>query len=204
MASSSYVAFHYYHSLFLFSSSYGIDVCKQLLFYQNPSWVTLLSNLDGNDVQILFIPCFTFNLLLILISSFAKEVMFSAALVFVFLSVCLLTTLLKKLWADCNAILWRGLGWYKEHVIRFWLRSRSPCWLLNWKSSNYPTSHERIAMKIYGGVWGGKRNKWLDFGSNMDYHADFPIGNPGISQQIMSGFWWHSQDSSAMIQRIIN
>ena len=93
-------------------------------------------------------------------------------------------------------------------------------------------------MKSYGGVRGGKRNKWLDsvrvyvvyrgegnavfnatpnhfllnkiclikwldkwFGSNLDHHhADCLIGSPAITQQIMSGFWWHFQDSSAMIQ----
>ena len=34
-------------------------------------------------------------------------------------------------------------------------------------------------MKLYGGVWGGKRNKWLDFGSDLD---DFP--DSGIFKRI--------------------
>ena len=58
--------------------------------------------------------------------------------------------------------------------------------------------------EIYGGVSGGERNKWLDFGSDSDHHADCPIGNLAITQQIMSGFWWNYQDSSAMIQETID
>ena len=27
-------------------------------------------------------------------------------------------------------------------------------------------------MKFYGGIVGGERNKWLDFGSNPDHHAN--------------------------------
>ena len=36
-------------------------------------------------------------------------------------------------------------------------------------------SYERIAMKFYGGVRGGKRNKWLNLGGDLDHHADCPI-----------------------------
>ena len=54
-------------------------------------------------------------------------------------------------------------------------------------------------MKLYGGVQGGKRNKWLDFGSDPDLHADCPVGNPAITQQIMNGFLWNFQDSSTMM-----
>ena len=43
-------------------------------------------------------------------------------------------------------------------------------------------------MKFYWGVWGGKRNKWLDFGSDTDHHADCPIRNQAITQWIMSSF----------------
>ena len=43
-------------------------------------------------------------------------------------------------------------------------------------------------MKFSGGVWGCKRNKWLDFGSDFDHDADCPIGNQAITQQLMSGF----------------
>ena len=32
-----------------------------------------------------------------------------------------------------------------------------------------------------------KRNKGLDFGIDLD-HADYLIGNPAITQHIMSGF----------------
>ena len=41
-------------------------------------------------------------------------------------------------------------------------------------------------MKFYGGVHGGKRNKSLDFGNDLDHHADNLIGNLAITQQIMS------------------
>ena len=58
-------------------------------------------------------------------------------------------------------------------------------------------------MKFYEGVWGGETNKWLDLGSNLYHHADFPVRNPVIVQQIMSRFWWKFQDSSAMIQGAI-
>ena len=34
---------------------------------------------------------------------------------------------------------------------------------------------KRIVMK-----WGGKRNKWLNYGGGPDHHADCPIGNPAI------------------------
>ena len=37
-------------------------------------------------------------------------------------------------------------------------------------------------MKFYGGVQDGKRNKWLNFGGDMDHYADCPIGNPAITQ----------------------
>ena len=43
-----------------------------------------------------------------IVTSLAKEVMFLVALVC--LSVCLWTTLLKKLLTDWDEILWRGLG----------------------------------------------------------------------------------------------
>ena len=41
-------------------------------------------------------------------------------------------------------------------------------------------------MKFYGGVKGGKRNQRLHSGSDPDNHAVCPIGNPDITQQIMS------------------
>ena len=56
----------------------------------------------------------------------------------VFLPVCLLVTLLNKLWTDCIE-----------------------------------------------GVWGGKRNKWINFGGDLGHHADCPIENASITQQIM-------------------
>ena len=59
-------------------------------------------------------------------------------------------------------------------------------------------------MKFYTGGWGCKRNKWLDFGSDLNHHADCPIGNPSVTQQIMSEFWLNFQDSSAMIQVTID
>ena len=53
---------------------------------------------------------------------------------------------------------------------------------------HYLKSYEQIAMKFYGGVWGGKGNKWLNFGGDADHHADCPIGNLAIAQEIMNGF----------------
>ena len=37
---------------------------------------------------------------------------------------------------------------------------------------------------------GGKRNKWLDFGSNCSHHADCPIRDPVITEQISRGVSW--------------
>ena len=51
---------------------------------------------------------------------------------------------------------------------------------------------------------GGKRNKWLDFGSDHDHYADCRLGNPAITQQIMSQFWWHVQGSPAIMQGTID
>ena len=45
-----------------------------------------------------------------------------------------------------------------------------------------------IVVKFYGEVRGGKRNKWPDFGSNLDHHADRLIENLAITQQIMNKF----------------
>ena len=58
-------------------------------------------------------------------------------------------------------------------------------------------------MKFYAGVWGGKRNKWLNFCGNPDHHADCPIGNQAITQQIWADFDQNFQDSSAMIEGTI-
>ena len=44
----------------------------------------------------------------------------------------------------------------------------------------------------------GGVEQWLGFSSDPDHHADYPIRNPAITQQ-MSGFWWKFQGSSAMI-----
>ena len=37
------------------------------------------------------------------------------------------------------------------------------------------------------GSQGGKRTKWLDFGSDPDHHADCLIENLAITQQTVSG-----------------
>ena len=58
--------------------------------------------------------------------------------------------------------------------------------------------------EILWGAPGGKRNKWLDVGSNLDHHAVCQIRNLAVTQQIMSGFWWNFQNSSAMIQETID
>ena len=59
----------------------------------------------------------------------------------------------------------------------------SVCCLLATLGANLK-SYEWIAMKFYC-IWSGKRNKWLDFNSDLDHHADCPIGNPAIIQQII-------------------
>ena len=59
-------------------------------------------------------------------------------------------------------------------------------------------------MKFYEGVWGGKRNKWINFGGDLDHNVDCPIQNPAITQQIMNGLQWKFQDSSAMMQGTID
>ena len=43
-------------------------------------------------------------------------------------------------------------------------------------------------MKFWGGVFGGKRNKWLNFGGDLDHCADCPIRSPAIIQEIMGEF----------------
>ena len=43
-------------------------------------------------------------------------------------------------------------------------------------------------MKIYGVFLTDKRNKWLNFGGYLDHHADYFIGIPAITMQIMSRF----------------
>ena len=40
--------------------------------------------------------------------------------VLVCLSVCLWTTLLRKLWTDWDEILWSGPKWYNEELIKLW------------------------------------------------------------------------------------
>ena len=60
-----------------------------------------------------------------------------------------------------------------------------------------------LRWNFMAGSGGGKRNKWLNFGDDSDHHADCPIRNPTITQQIMSRFWWNFQDSSAVIQETI-
>ena len=49
------------------------------------------------------------------------------------------------------------------------------------------------ALKCYGGILGGKKNEWLNFGGDLDHHVDCPIRNPVIIQQIMDVFWWNFQ-----------
>ena len=58
-------------------------------------------------------------------------------------------------------------------------------------------------MIFYGEIWGGKRDKRFDFGSDQDDHADCPIGNPAITQLIMRRFWCNYQDSSEMMDETI-
>ena len=44
-------------------------------------------------------------------------------------------------------------------------------------------------MKFYGGVQGAKKDKLLNCGGDLDYHADCLIRNPAITQQITNRFW---------------
>ena len=55
---------------------------------------------------------------------------------------------------------------------------------------HYANNYERIAIKSYGGIWGGKRSITIFFlqSGDLDHHADCPIEYPAIYQQIMSGF----------------
>ena len=39
---------------------------------------------------------------------------------------------------------------------------------------HYSENYERIAMKFYEVVQGDRRNKWLNFGGDLDHHADSP------------------------------
>ena len=43
-------------------------------------------------------------------------------------------------------------------------------------------------MKFVEGSRVVKKNKWLDFDSSPDHHADCPIRNPVVKQHIMTGF----------------
>ena len=70
---------------------------------------------------------------------------------------------------------------------------------------HYSTSYEWIMMNFDGGSDVVKGTTWLHFGGNPDHHADCPIRNLAIAQQIAitSGICWNFQDSSAMIQGTI-
>ena len=52
----------------------------------------------------------------------------------------------------------------------------------------YSKSYEWIAVTYFGEVWGGKRNKCVNFGCDLDHHAGCLIGTLVMTQQIMSGF----------------
>ena len=49
--------------------------------------------------------------------------------------------------------------------------------------SSIAQSYEWIVMKFYGGVWDGKRNKWLHFGSDSDHHVASP------TQPLLNKLW---------------
>ena len=81
-----------------------------------------------------------------LFTSLAKELMFSVALVCLF--VC--WQHYSKSYERIVMNFMEGLWWWKEEVIAFWWRSRSPCWLPKQKSSHYSTNHEQILMTFSG------------------------------------------------------
>ena len=128
-----------------------------------------------------------------------KDVMFSVASVClcVFLSVCLLAALLKRLRTDWDEILRRDQGWWQEQVVKFWWWSGSPCWLPSRKFGHYSKSYERIAKKFYGGVRGAKRDKFFVV-IRITILTAQSLRNLATTQFI-SEFWWKFQDSSAMI-----
>ena len=37
----------------------------------------------------------------------------------------------------------------------------------------------QIAMKFYGGVWGGNRNNWLIFAGDLEHHANYAYRESG-------------------------
>ena len=41
-------------------------------------------------------------------------------------------------------------------------------------------------MTFSGRVWDGIRNKWLNFGGELDHHVDCPTRNLAIAQHIMN------------------
>ena len=49
---------------------------------------------------------------------------------------------------------------------------------------------DEIVMKFYGRVWGGQRNKWLDFGSDPDH--DLALAE--VCALRVFGIWWLSVD----------
>ena len=56
-------------------------------------------------------------------------------------------------------------------------------------------------MKFSGNVLNGMRNKWLDFGSDLDHFLEHPdVFVYNIAQKLMDGFWWNFQDMSEKVK----
>ena len=56
-------------------------------------------------------------------------------------------------------------------------RGRLAWWLLAF----FVLCYKLIVLTFYGGVLDGKRNKLLNYGGDLDHHADSLIGNPAVT-----------------------
>ena len=65
--------------------------------------------------------------------SWQKDVVFGTVSLSVCLFACLLVSKItqKKLWTDCDEIIWRGPGWWKEELMKFCWWSGSS-WMSKW------------------------------------------------------------------------
>ena len=117
----------------------------------------------------------------------AKEIMFSVALWFVcssvFVSVCLLATLLKRLWMDCADILlcWNFFvliffygsevtkGTSDEILVVIWITILTV--QLEWLFLNKLWAD---CDEISGYLFNDTRNNLLNFWGDLDHHADSP------------------------------
>ena len=133
------------------------------------------------------------TLIIALLPPWQGGFMFSTILVFLFVCLSVGNIMSQKVmnWLPRNFMEGSAVLIWQEQVIKFlgWSGSPSEIWPL------FKKRCEWIAMKFCGGVWGGNRNKWLNFDGAPDHHADCSMENPATAQQIMSGFWWKFEDT---------